>query len=71
MPWGNVMLWIDSQYKNAYAPILLVTPSGITTAPPSPQYFFKTPFSTIKSLLFVVGLLRVLIVQLNYSTHTV
>ena len=48
-PSGIIILVRLVQRQNASVPIS-VTPSGITTSPPEPTYFFKTPFSIMKSL---------------------
>ena len=41
------------QFWNARSKIS-VTPSGIATSPPGPTYFFKAPFSIIKSLALLI-----------------
>ena len=51
MPFGIFTLVRLSQCKNARFP-MLATPSGMTTSPPGPMYFFKTPFSITKSACF-------------------
>ena len=43
------------QSQNAVPPILVTTPSGITTVSEFPRYFFNTPFSISKSVMGETG----------------
>ncbi len=45
---GRITLVKSAQSRKASLPIL-VTPSGTSTSPPGPTYFFNMPFSITKS----------------------
>ena len=59
---------MDLRNINASSPILVTTPSGMTTVLDFPRYFFNTPFSISKSVMGETGV-GVLVLVLVLNAH--